>query len=240
MIQKGNLNNWKDGIKDGLPICFGYFAVSFSFGMIARQMGLTTWQAVIMSVTNVTSAGQFAGVTMINAGGSYIEMALTQLIINLRYCLMSCSLSQKLSSRTGIVHRLLVSYGVTDEIFGVSACREGILSPFYSYGLIIVSVAGWTGGTLIGVVCGQILPDCLINALGIALYGMFIAIIIPPARKNKVVAGVVLSAMAFSLLFAIIPFLKEVSSGFKIIIVTVLVAAIAALVFPISGEEAEE
>ena len=233
---KSNPECWKDGFKDGIPICLGYIAVSFTFGIMARKAGLTTFQAVLISAVNVTSAGQFAGLGLIGAGATYIEMAITQLVINLRYCLMSCSLSQKLDPATSLGRRLLMSVGITDEIFGVSASVPGKLNPFYTYGTICIALPGWIFGTFLGVVSGNILPARALSALGVALYGMFIAIIIPPARKSRLLGGLVLISMALSFLFAKIPFFSQISSGFKIIILTVLIAGAAALRYPVSEE----
>ena len=233
---KSNPECWKDGFKDGIPICLGYIAVSFTFGIMARKAGLTTFQAVLISAVNVTSAGQFAGLGLIGAGATYIEMAITQFVINLRYCLMSCSLSQKLSRNMPFFHRFFMAYGVTDEIFGVSVCREGNLSPWYSYGLMSAAVPGWTFGTFLGAVSGNLLPQRLLSALGVSLYGMFLAVILPPARKNKVLMGIILVSMGASLLFASIPVLSGISSGFKIIILTLVIAGGAAFLFPVKEE----
>lgn len=231
--------SFKKGIQDGIPIGLGYFAVSFTFGMMAVAGGLSMWQAALISLTNLTSAGQFAGLEIIIAGGSYWEIALTQLVINLRYCLMSFSLSQKLQRDVPWAHRYAVAFGVTDEIFGVSASQPGKLSPYYNYGAMCVAIPGWTLGTLVGGISGNILPEFLVSALSVAIYGMFLAVIIPPAKKNRVVLAVVIGAMAISSLFAVVPVLKQVSSGFVIIITTILVAGIAAYFFPVE-EETEE
>lgn len=224
---------FKQGIRDGIPIALGYFAVSFTFGMMAVAGGLTPGQAVLISLTNLTSAGQFAGLDIILAYGSLWEMALTQLVINLRYCLMSFSLSQKLERGISLPHRFLVSFGITDEIFGISAAREGRLSPWYNYGAMCVAIPGWTLGTLAGGISGGLLPDFLVSALSVAIYGMFLAVIIPPAKKNRPVLFVVLGAMAISSLFAAVPVLKRVSSGFVIIITTLLAAGTAAYFCPV-------
>lgn len=232
-----DVNGFKRGLKDGIPIALGYFAVSFTFGMMAVSGGLTTWQAVLISLTNLTSAGQFAGLDIIIAGGSYWEMALTQLIINLRYCLMSFSLAQKLRRDVPWAHRYFVAFGVTDEIFGVSASQVGKVSPFYNYGAMCVAIPGWTLGTLVGAVFGNILPAFVMSALSVAIYGMFLAVVIPPAKTNKAVLGVVIGAMAVSTLFEVVPFLGKVSSGFVIIITTVVVAGIAAFLCPVKEEE---
>ena len=235
-----NQMNFKRGIQDGIPIGLGYFAVSFTFGMMAVSGGLTAWQAVLISLTNLTSAGQFAGLGIIVAGGSMWEMALTQLVINLRYCLMSFSLSQKLEKNISTGHRLAVAFGVTDEIFGVSASQEGRLSPWYNYGVMSMAIPGWTLGTLVGAVLGNVLPGFLVSALNVAIYGMFLAVIIPPAKKNKSVLGVVIGAMAISTVFAVVPVLNKVSSGFMIIITTLIVAGLAAHFSPISEEKEAE
>ena len=232
--------NFKRGIQDGIPIGLGYFAVSFTFGMMAVSGGLTAWQAVLISLTNLTSAGQFAGLGIIVAGGSMWEMALTQLVINLRYCLMSFSLSQKLEKNISTGHRLAVAFGVTDEIFGVSASQEGRLSPWYNYGVMSMAIPGWTLGTLVGAVLGNVLPGFLVSALNVAIYGMFLAVIIPPAKKNKSVLGVVIGAMAISTVFAVVPVLNKVSSGFVIIITTLIVAGLAAHFCPIPEEREAE
>ena len=212
-----NKTSFGKGLQDGIPIGLGYFAVSFTFGIMAIQSGLTAWQAVLISLTNLTSAGQFAGIGIIAAGGSLWEMALTQLVINLRYCLMSFSLSQKLEKGVSNGHRLAVAFGVT-----------------------CVAIPGWTLGTLAGAVSGSLLPDFLVSALSVAIYGMFLAVIIPPAKKNRAVLGVVIGAMAVSTLFAVVPVLNKVSTGFVIIITTLLVAGLAAHFCPVEEKETEE
>ena len=231
-----NKAGFRKGIQDGIPIGAGYFAVSFTFGMMAVSGGLTPWQAVLISLTNLTSAGQFAGLGIIVACGSMWEMVLTQLVINLRYCLMSFSLSQKLEKNVSTGHRLAVAFGVTDEIFGVSASQEGRISPWYNYGVMSMAIPGWTLGTLVGAVLGNVLPGFLVSALNVAIYGMFLAVIIPPAKKNRAVFGVVIGAMALSTVFAEDPVLNKVSSGFVIIITTVVVAGLAAHFCSISEE----
>ncbi len=228
---------FKRGIIDGIPIALGYLAVSFTFGIMAKKEGLGIFQATLLSFTNLTSAGQFAGLGIIAAGASYLEMAFTQLIINLRYCLMSCSLSQKLDPNANFYHRFIMSYGITDEIFGICSSRPKRLSPFYCYGAICVASPGWALGTFLGALSGSILPARVLSALGVALYGMFIAIIIPPAKANKVIRGLVIISMLASLLFSILPFLKNISSGFTIIILTVIIAGAAAFLFPIDINE---
>ena len=226
------------GLKDGIPIALGYLSVSFGFGILAVRAGLSILAAVGISVTNLTSAGQAAGVGIIAAGGTLFEMILTQFVINIRYSLMGLSLSQKLDSSFGIPQRLIVSYGITDEIFAVAFSQEGKLSPKYMYGLILISFLGWSLGTLMGAAAGHILPDSLTSAMGIVLYGMFLAIIIPASRKNRGVLTAVCVAAVFSMLFEYV--ITFVSSGFAIIISAVISAAICAFLFPINEAEEEE
>ncbi len=228
--------NFKNGLRDGIAVALGYFAVSFTFGMASTANGLGIWQAVLISLTNVTSAGQFSGLAIIAAEGTYFELALTQFIINLRYCLMSFSLAQRLPKSTPGWHRYTMAYSVTDEIFALDSSRVGYLSPAYHYGITSIAVPGWVLGTLVGAISGSLLPAFIISALGVAIYGMFLAIIIPPAKKNKTILLVVLSAMGLSFLFAVLPGLKRISSGFVIIITTVLVAGAAAKLKPIENE----
>ncbi len=229
---------FKKGFKNGIPIFLGYLAVSFTFGIAARGTGLTSWQAILISATNITSAGQFAALGIITAGSGYIEMALTQFVVNLRYCLMSSSLSQRFDTKMKWYHRCFISFGVTDEIFGVSsAYQEQNVPPAYCYGLIAVSWPGWVLGTVFGCISGDILPASVLSALGVALYGMFIAIIVPPTKTNKVLLFVVLISMISSLVFAVTPVLKQISSGFRVIILTLVIASAAAYFFPVKEEE---
>jgi predicted branched-subunit amino acid permease len=231
-------NQFVRGLQDGIPICLGYISVSIAFGMTAVLSGLPVWAAVLISVTNVTSAGQFAGTNLMIAGGSMAELALTTLIINIRYFLMSLSVSQKVEEKMKMQERLLISFGITDEIFAVSMRHPRQLSTPYMAGLILTPVLGWTGGTLIGAVATSVMPETLSNALGIALYGMFIAIVIPPAKENKSVLFTVLLAVAASVAFSCLPVLKDMGSGWVIIIITIVVSAAAAWLFP--RKEAEE
>lgn len=225
------------GIKDGIPICLGYFSVSMAFGLTAVLSGLPVWTTVAISLTNLTSAGQFAGMNILVAQGTMIELAVSMLIINIRYFLMSLSVSQKVSHNMKMRHRLAIAYGITDEVFAVSMQRKGDLTGTYMAGLILTPVLGWTGGTLFGAVAASFMPAALTNAMGIALYGMFIAIIIPPARENRSIMITVLMAIAASLAFSYLPILKNISGGWSIILVTVLVSAAAAWLFPIAVED---
>ena len=228
--------NFTAGVRDGIPIFLGYMAVSFTFGIMGRNAGISAWEAVLISATNLTSAGQFAGLSLISASASYMEMAVTQFIINLRYCLMSCALSQKLDNHLPFFHRFFIAYGVTDEIFGVSIGRKGKLSPYYSYGVISVAAPGWVLGTFLGIVMGNVLPTRVVSALSVALYGMFIAVIIPPAKESRVIRALVLVSMILSLIFTKAPYLNQISSGFRIIILTLVIAGAAAFFFPVKEE----
>ncbi len=235
-VMETNFISFKNGVKNGIPIFIGYLAVSFSFGIAAKNIGLSVFQGAFMSASNLTSAGQFASLGLIAAASSYFEMAVTQFVINLRYCLMSCALSQKLSESTAFFHRFIMAAGISDEIFGISYSAEGHLNPFYTYGLMTAAVPGWVLGTILGIASGNILPDRIMSSLSIALYSMFIAVIIPPTRKNKILKGIVILSMLLSFIFYYIPVLNNLSQGFKIIILTAVIAGGAAVLFPIKEE----
>ena len=229
-------NKIKAGLRDGIPIAAGYFSVSFTFGMLAVQDGISPFHVVLISVLNLTSAGQFAGLTVIVSGASLLEMALTQLVINIRYALMSVSLSQKLAPSVKTFQRMMIAYGNTDEIFAVASSKPGSVGSRYMYGLIFLPVLGWVGGTFTGAVASTLLPAAVISALGVALYGMFIAIVVPAAKESREVFIVVGAALVFSTAFYYLPVLQEISSGFTIIICTVAAAGIGAVLFPIKEE----
>ena len=224
------------GVKHGIPIALGYLSVSFTFGMKAVGDGLTWTQAVLISMTNVTSAGQFAGLPLMVAQASLIEAALTQLVINLRYALMSLSLSQKLDHTMTTLHRMVFSFCNTDEIFAVASSQPGKVGKWYLYGLMSTPWLGWALGTLLGAVAGQLLPVFFRQALGIAIYGMFLAIILPPARRERPVRVVVLLAVGMSLCFRYLPVLNRLSSGFVMIICAVVASAVGALLFPVKED----
>lgn len=228
------------GMKDGIPIALGYFAVSFTLGIAARKAGMTAIQSGIMSLVMVASAGEYAGIHAIATGAGFMEIAVTELVVNLRYMLMSSALSQKIRRDKPFYHRFLMAYTVTDEIFGISAAVDGRLHPAYMYGAASIAVPGWVAGTMLGVVIGMILPARVMSALNVALYGMFLACVIPPSRKSRIVAGVVVISMAASWAFTKIPGLNQISSGFQIILLTVLVSAAAAVLFPVKEEEEEK
>ncbi|MDE5582906.1 MAG: AzlC family ABC transporter permease [Ruminococcus sp.] len=226
------------GMSHGVPISLGYLSVSFGFGIKAVGAGLSALSASIISATNLTSAGQVAGVDIIAVGGSLIEMILVQLTINIRYSLMALSLSQKLDRKFNFFHRLIASYGITDEIFAVCSAQKQKLTSYYMYGMIFISAVGWVLGTVLGAVAGQLLPEAVSSAMGIVLYGMFMAVIIPPSRRQKsVFAVVVISALA-SILFRYV--LTAVSSGFAIIICAVVASVVGAFIFPVADEEGEK
>lgn len=218
-------------MKNGIPIALGYLAVSFTLGIAAKNAGLGAGAAAFMSVTNLTSAGEFAALSLILAKASYVEMAFTQLIINLRYSLMSCALSQKFAAEMKFYHRFFAAFAITDEIFGVAA-SEKRLNPFYIYGMAFLAIPAWTFGTYLGVVSGELLSDRLLSAMGVALYGMFIAVIMPAAKNDKVLRILVPLAMLASFLMEKLPYTADISGGFKIIILTIVMAGAAAVLFP--------
>ena len=222
-----------EGIRDGIPICLGYFSVSMAFGLTAVLQGIPVWAAILISLTNVTSAGQFAGMNIMLAGGAAAELAVTSLIINIRYFLMSLSVSQKADERMTIPKRLLVSFGITDEVFAVSMQRMKPLSATYMSGLILTPVIGWTSGTAVGALATGFMPKSLSEAMGIALYGMFIAIVVPPAKKNRKILFAVVMAICASLAFEYVPLLTKISGGWALILITVMVSALAATLFPV-------
>lgn len=229
--------NFFKGIYHGIPIALGYLSVSFGFGIKAVQSGLSILAASVISATNLTSAGQVAGVDVIAAGGALIEMILVQLTINIRYSLMALSLSQRLDKSFTAPHRFAAAYGITDEIFAVCSAQKERLTPAYMYGMIFAAFLGWVTGTTLGAAAGQLLPAAVSSAMGIVLYGMFLAIIVPPARKQRSVLVVVIAAATVSILFRYV--ITAVSDGFAVIISAVAASALGAVLFPLN-EEAEE
>lgn len=227
------------GMKDGLPIGLGYLAVSFALGIAAKNAGMTAFQGFLMSWLGMASAGEYAAITVIGAAGSYWEMAAVTLVANARYLLMSFALSQRLSPRTTLGHRLLIGYSVTDELFGIAIRQPKPLDPLYSYGSYTVAIPLWAAGTALGIIAGNILPLRLVSALSVALYGMFIAVIIPPARQNRVVLLFVILSFAASFAAARLPWISALSAGTRVILLTVVLAGAAAAAFPIQDEEEE-
>lgn len=234
------MGQFTQGIKDGGAIGIGYFSVSFTFGLTAVSSGLSWWEALLVSMMNMTSAGQFAGITVMAAMGSYIEMAVSQFVINLRYALMSISLSQKVDRRFGTGRKLILGFANTDEIFAVAMSREGEVGSRYFAGLAVLPYLGWTLGTLAGAVCGNILPESVSAALGLAIYGMFIAIVIPAVKKDGRIMKITALAVALSFCLRYIPLFHKISEGFAIIICAVLASAAGAAFFPIEETEQEE
>ena len=230
-------NEYRAGVTGGLPVGLGYFSVSFGFGAMAISQGLKVFDATLISLTNLTSAGQFAGLTVIVAAATLWELILTQLIINSRYALMSLALSQRMGQRIGVLPRLLIAFFNTDEIFALAMARTEPLTVPFMLGLGTLPIIGWTLGTLCGALAGSVLPASIQAALGVMLYGMFIAIVVPPAKQEKPITIAVILAMTFSTLFTLVPLLKQVSAGISIVICTVAAAAVCAALFPIPEEE---
>ena len=238
--KQSRLSAFRDGLRDGLPIGLGYLAVSFSLGIAAKNAGLNPFQGFLASLLTIASAGEYAAFAVIAAAGSYIEMALTILITNLRYLLMSCALSQKFAPDAKLGHRLLVGFGITDEIFGAAIAREGRLNPFHSYGCMAASVPCWAVGTMLGIIAGNILPLRVVSALSVALYGMFIAVVVPPARHSKPIALAVVVSFALSLVMTVAPLVKNWSGGMRTVVLTVVIASALALIFPVKEDGHEE
>ena len=224
-------NSFLRGLKSGIPIGLGYLSVSFTFGIMAISLGFEWWQAVLISMTTVTSAGQLSGITIMVNPGQYIEMLISQLTINIRYSFMAVSLSQKADSKFKGIFRWLLGFFITDEIFAVAINEENVTRSFFS-GLAVIPYLGWTLGTLAGALLGNILPDSVMSALCIAIYGMFVAIIAPKATKEKPLLAVVAVALALSCMFYYLPLLKDISSGISISVCAVAAAIFGALIFP--------
>ena len=238
-MKNTNLTNYREGLRDGIPIALGYLAVSFTLGIAARNLHIRALPATLMSLVNFTSAGEFAALGIISAGAPYLEMIISQAIINLRYLLMSCALSQKLAPDASLFHRFWTGFFITDEIFGVSSGRPGHLNPFYTYGAIALAAPAWAMGTALGIIAGNLLPVRVVSALSVALYGMFLAIIIPPARKNRVVAVLVMLSFALSFACGCLPGIASLSDGTRTILLTVLISCGAAVLFPVAPEAPE-
>jgi len=236
-----NINSFKKGLRDGIPIALGYFAVAFTLGIVAKKAGISAWLSALYSATCISSTGEYIGFSLIGEQAAYIEIAIMTLVANARYLLLSCALSQKFSSKMNFIHRFFIGIFVTDEIFGISiSCKES-LNPFYPYGAAAISVPAWALGTALGVLMGNVLPGNVVSALSVGIYGMFIAIIVPPAKENKIIAIFVIIAMFASYLATRIPFIAEnVTSGTCIIVITVIIASVAAILFPVNDTKEEE
>lgn len=234
-----NLKHYSRGVRTGLPVGVGYFSVSFGFGAMAAAQGIKALDATIISLSNLTSAGQFAGLTLMVAGATLWEVILTQIVINSRYALMSLALSQRMGSHIGTLPRLLIAFFNTDEIFALAMAEKQPLTVPFLLGLGLTPILGWTAGTLCGALAGSVLPLSIRTALGVMLYGMFVAIVVPPAKEEKSVLATVIAALILSCLFKWLPVLSGVSAGIAIVCCTVLAAAVCAWLFPIEEEEAQ-
>ena len=232
-------NVFLQGIRDGIPIGLGYFAVAFSLGIVAQNAGLSAFEGFIASFFNVASAGEYALFTAIKEGVTYLEVAVITFVVNARYLLMSCALSQRFNPETKFIHRFFVGFGITDEIFGISIAQKGFLNPWYNYGAIFISVPLWSIGTSLGILAGNFLDAKIVSALSVALYGMFIAIIIPPAKKNAVIAIAVIVSFICSYLCGILPLIKNLSDGTRTIILTILISSVIAIIKPVKDEDME-
>ena len=237
MEQQNDRISFLKGMRDGVPIALGYFAVAFTLGITAGKAGMNALQSSLMSALMLASAGEFAAISLIGSGAGVMEMIVTTVVINTRYLLMSSALSQKVQQNRPFLHRIFMSYAVTDELCGISMTVPGKLNPFYQYGAGSVAAPGWVLGTFLGTMVGMILPAPVMSAMSVPIYGMFLAVVIPPARKDKIIAAVVVVSMSVSLLFQSIPGLKNISSGFQIILLTVLISAAAAILFPVQEEQ---
>ena len=239
MDKNQRLSIFLKGLRDGLPIGAGYFAVAFGLGIAAQKAGMSPIQGFVMSFLNHASAGEYAGVAAIRNGATYLETALLILVANARYLLMSTALSQKLSPDLSFFHRVLIGFDITDELFGLSIAYPGFLEPFYMYGAFLTTTPLWATGTFIGITAGNILPEIVVRSLSAAIYGMFIAVIIPPCRTNRNITIVVLTSFVMSWLMSVIPATAAISEGFRIIILTLVISSLAALLMPLP-EDAEE
>lgn len=234
---KSNRTCLLEGIRDGFPIGLGYFAVAFSLGIAAKKAGLTAFQGFLASLLCNASAGEYVGFTLIAASATYIEIALATLVANARYLLMSCSLAQRLDPEMPFYHRFIMSFNITDELFGIAISRKGYLNPCYSYGAVITSMPLWALGTMLGVIAGNSLPERIVSALSVALYGMFLAIIIPPAKKNRIIAALIIISFVLSFACAVLPVISSLAEGTRTIILTVIISAAAAALFPVKEDK---
>ncbi len=231
-----NRTAFREGLHDGIPIGLGYFAVSFALGVAARSAGMNPLQGFVVSLLCLASAGEYAGFLVIAAGSSYWEIALITLVANARYLLMSTAISQRLDPKMKPIHRFFIAEFITDEIFAVEIARPGYLNPFFTYGAGAVAAPLWALGTTMGIIAGNLMPVRAVSALSVALYGMFLAVTIPAARKDRVIAGLILFSYLSSWLFSVLPFLRSLSSGNRTIILTVALSASSALLFPAEEE----
>ncbi len=235
-----NKQAFRRGLRDGIPISLGYFAVSFSLGILAKRAGLLPFQGFLASLLCNASAGEYAAFTVIAENGAYVEIALATLVANARYFLMSAAFAQRLDPQMPFFHRFLLAFDMTDEIFGVSIAKEGLLNPWYTYGAVVAALPGWSVGTMLGIIAGSFLPARAVSALSVALYGMFFAVIIPPARKSRVIAGLIAVCFLLSYVCSVLPWVGALSDGTRTIILTVVLSSLAALLFPRRDETETE
>lgn len=237
---QGNAVPFLVGLKEGLPIGLGYLAVSFSLGIAARGAGFSPFQSFLSSLLCSASAGQYAAYTLIAEAAPFLQVAVITLITNARYLLMSCAMTQRISPNTGLVHRFAMSFAITDELFAINIARPGYINPYYFYGTMMASVPMWAVGTALGTIAGNLMPLRAVSALSVALYGMFLAVIIPPVRRNKVIAGLILISFALSFAGSYLPVFAQNSSGTRTIFLTVVISAVAAVLFPLKQKEGKE
>ena len=228
------------GVHDGVPIALGYFVVAFTLGILAKTAGLTPWQGFVTSAVNIASAGEYAGFTVIAAQAPYLEIAVLTLVANARYFLMAAALTQRFAPETSLLHRLAVSFGVTDEIFGITVARGGALNPYYNYGAMAISVPAWAAGTSAGILAGGILPAAVVSALSVALYGMFVWVVLPAAKQSRPIGGMVLASCVLSLAATYAPVTSELSGGTRTILLTLLIAGVGAALCPIDTEQEDD
>ena len=240
MNENKNISEYRDGLIKGIPVCLAYLPVSFTFGIMAISGGIPAWLAIVTSLSNLTSAGQFAGAQLMFAGATLFEIALTTFVINLRYMLMSLSLSQRIERDTPLWKRMIFGFAITDEIFAIASLEDKKITAEYMFGLMTSPILGWTAGTALGTVASSIMSDRLAAAMGIALYCMFIALIIPPAKKSRAVVATIGEAVAITCILQFVPFFGFISEGFRIIIATVAASAVSALIFPLDEEEVKQ
>lgn len=239
LLHKENKQEFTLGMKHGIPIALGYFAVAFSLGITGKAIGLKPLSCAVTSILVHASAGEYAGYTMIGANATYIEMAIMILIANARYLLMSCAMSQRMAPTLNFLHRLVMGFGITDELFGISIARKGFLNPNYMYGGMLVAIPAWALGSGLGCFSGNVMPDRIVSALSVALFGMFLAIIIPPAKENHTIGILIIISFVASYLAAHIDLIKNISGGTVTIILTVVISAVAAIIVPHDDEEAD-
>lgn len=235
-----NRKQFTRGLRTGIPISLGYLAVSFTMGITAKNAGLTAFQATLTSLLVNASAGQYAAFTMMAANSGFLELAIMEAVTNARYILMSCALSQKLPSTAKLWQRMTIGFNVNDEIFGMAIAEPDKLNPYYYFGMMAIAMPGWALGTFLGTSVGNILPASAVSALSVGLYGMFLAVIIPASKKSKIILGVVIVSMAASFAMEVIPVFAAIASGTRTILLTVIIASAAAILFPVKEEAKEE